>query len=40
MHNKGVWCLAVDESFRYLYSSGKEGKVFITDMTEGGCGYC
>lgn len=39
MHEKGVWSLAVDESFRYLYSAGKDRKVFITDLSEGTCIY-
>jgi WD repeat-containing protein 48 len=36
IHEGGVWTLAVDESFRYFYSSGKDKRVYITDMSEGG----
>ena len=35
MHEQGVWCLAVDDSFRYLFSAGKDKRIFLTDMSEG-----
>ena len=35
MHEGGIWTLAVDENFRYFYSSGKDKRVFVTDIAEG-----
>ena len=35
MHEQGVWCLAVDDSFRYLFTAGKDKRIFLTDMSEG-----
>ena len=32
MHEAGVWTLVTDENFNYFYSSGKDKKVFFTDL--------
>ncbi len=32
IHDEGVWTLASDEHLSYFYSSGKDRKVFYTDL--------
>lgn len=33
IHDEGVWALASDEHLSFFYSSGKDRKVFFTDLT-------
>ncbi|XP_065651987.1 WD repeat-containing protein 48 isoform X3 [Hydra vulgaris] len=32
VHDAGVWTLVTDDNFNYFYSSGKDKKVFFTDL--------
>ena len=32
IHDAGVWALVADENFNWFYSSGKDKKVFYTDL--------
>jgi len=34
IHDAGVWTLTADENFNYFYSSGKDQKVYYTDIKE------
>lgn len=35
VHDEGVWTMAVDSNFQYVYSGGKDRKVYYSDISEG-----